>query len=93
MWNVKTNVMQVVIGVTGNISKSFSKYLNNISGKHEIKELQSHIGHYIYTSESINVKYETFSMGNIISCAMNYNNRIAATLHTLEIWFVSGIQA
>ena len=40
MWNVKTKVIPVIIGVTGTISKSFRKYVSNISGKHEIKELQ-----------------------------------------------------
>ena len=41
MWNVKTKVLPVIIGATGSISKSFSNYLNNIPGKHEIKELQT----------------------------------------------------
>jgi hypothetical protein len=40
MWNVQTNVIPVIIGTTGTISKSFRKYLSNIPGKHEIKELQ-----------------------------------------------------
>jgi hypothetical protein len=40
MWNVKTNVMPVIIGATGTISKSFRKYLNNVPGNHEVKELQ-----------------------------------------------------
>jgi enolase len=40
MWNVKTRVTPVITGATGTISKSFRKYLNNISGKHEVKELQ-----------------------------------------------------
>jgi len=40
MWNVKTKVMQVVIGATGNISESFRKYVSNIPGKHAVKELQ-----------------------------------------------------
>jgi hypothetical protein len=40
MWNVKTNVIPVIIGATGTISKSFRKYLSNIPGKHEVKELQ-----------------------------------------------------
>ena len=40
MWNVKTNVIPVIIGVTGTISKSFRKYVSNIPGKHEVKELQ-----------------------------------------------------
>jgi hypothetical protein len=39
-WNVKTNVIPVIIGATGTISKSFRKYLSNITGKHEIKEPQ-----------------------------------------------------
>jgi len=40
MWNVKTKAIPVIIGATGTISKSFRKYVSNISGKHEVKELQ-----------------------------------------------------
>ena len=40
MWNVKTKVIPVIIGATGTISKSFRKYVNNIPGNHEVKELQ-----------------------------------------------------
>jgi len=39
MWNVKTKVIPVIIGVTGTISKSLRKYKNNIPGKLEVKEL------------------------------------------------------
>jgi hypothetical protein len=37
MWNV--NVIPVIIGVSGTILKSFRKYLSDIMGKHEIKDL------------------------------------------------------
>jgi hypothetical protein len=40
MWNVKTKVIPVIIGVTGTISKSFRKYMSNIPGNHEAKKLQ-----------------------------------------------------
>ena len=40
MWNVKTNMIPVIIGATGTVSKSFRKYVSNIPGKHEVKELQ-----------------------------------------------------
>ena len=40
MWNVKTKVIPVIIGATGTISKSFRKYVSNIPGKYEVKELQ-----------------------------------------------------
>jgi len=40
MWNVKTKVIPVIIGATDTISKSFRKYVSNIPGKHEVKELQ-----------------------------------------------------
>jgi len=45
MWNVKTKVISVIIGTTGTISKSFRKYVSNIPGKHEVKEVteNSHI--------------------------------------------------
>jgi len=40
VWNVKTKVISVIIGTTETISKSFRKYVSNIPGKHEVKELQ-----------------------------------------------------
>ena len=40
MWNVKPKVIPVIIGATGTISKSFRKYVSNIPGKYEVKELQ-----------------------------------------------------
>ena len=40
MWNVKTKVIPVVIGVTGTTSKAFGKYMSNIPGNNEVKELQ-----------------------------------------------------
>jgi hypothetical protein len=40
MWNVKTNAVPVMIVATGTISESFRKYLSNILGKYESKELQ-----------------------------------------------------
>ena len=60
MWNVKTKVIPVIIGATGAISKSFRKYMSNIPGKHEVKELyeNSHIGHCTHTMESTNVKVQ-----------------------------------
>ena len=40
MWKVKTRVTPVIIVATGTISKSFRKYISNIPGNHEVKELQ-----------------------------------------------------
>jgi hypothetical protein len=40
MWNAKTKVIPVIIGTTCTISKSFRKYMSNITGNHEVKELQ-----------------------------------------------------
>ena len=39
MCNVKTKVIPVIIGATGIISKSFRKYVSNIPGNHDVKEL------------------------------------------------------
>jgi len=60
MWNVKTKVIQVIYGATGTISKSFRKYVSNIPGKHEVKELQKTaiLEHCTHTSESTNVKVQ-----------------------------------
>jgi hypothetical protein len=40
MWNVKTDVIPVIIRATGTISKSFRKYLSNALGIDKVKELQ-----------------------------------------------------
>jgi hypothetical protein len=40
MWNVKTWVISLIIGATGTISKSFRKYVSNIPGNHDVRELQ-----------------------------------------------------
>ena len=40
MWKVKTWVIPIIIGATATISKSFRKYISNIPGNHEVKELQ-----------------------------------------------------
>jgi hypothetical protein len=59
MWNVKTKVTPVIIGATGTISKAFRKYVSNITGNHEVKELQktailgnAHILRKVLTMES-----------------------------------------
>jgi hypothetical protein len=39
-WDVKTKVIPVIIGATETISKSFRKYVSNIPGNYEVKELQ-----------------------------------------------------
>ena len=33
-------IITVIIGATGALSKSFRKYVSNIPGNHEVKELQ-----------------------------------------------------
>jgi hypothetical protein len=40
MWNVKTRVIPVIIGATGNVSESFRKYVSTIPGKHDVRKLQ-----------------------------------------------------
>jgi hypothetical protein len=39
MWSVKTKLIPVITGATGTISKAFRKYVSNIPGHHEVKEL------------------------------------------------------
>jgi hypothetical protein len=60
MWNVKTKVILAITGATGTISKSFIKYVSNIIGKHEVKELQkkSHIEDCTHTSEGANAEIQ-----------------------------------
>jgi len=85
MWNAKTKVIPVIIGATGTISKSFRKYMSNIPGKHEVKELQkttilatAHI-----LRKALMLKYNRFNTETNDISTMNSNNRIAATLYSL----------
>jgi len=40
MCNVRTKVIPVIMGAAGTISKRFRKYVSNIPGNHEVKEVQ-----------------------------------------------------
>jgi aspartate-semialdehyde dehydrogenase len=59
MWNVKAEVIPVILGATGTVSKSLRQYLRNVRGKHEIKELQKSA--VLGTAGSANVRYCTNS--------------------------------
>jgi hypothetical protein len=41
LWNVTAQLIPVILGATGAISKSLRQYLSNIPGKGEIKGLQT----------------------------------------------------
>jgi hypothetical protein len=92
MWNVKTQVMPVIIGATGTMSKSLTKYLSNVpvSTTSRNYSKQPH-WHCTRTAGSTGVKYRTLSVGNSITCNIKCNCRIAATLHTVQTCFVSGM--
>ena len=40
MWRVEMEIIQVIIGATGTITKLCRKYLSNITDKHDNQELQ-----------------------------------------------------
>jgi hypothetical protein len=67
MWNVKTDVIPVIIGATGTISKSFRKYMSNIPGKHKIKELQktAMLGTAHVLPKVLKLKYKRFNIANM----------------------------
>ena len=94
MWNVKVEVIQVIIGATVSISESLRQYLSNTPGKHASKEPQknSHIGHCTRAAGTADVKVQnTFHVRNNITCSTDCKYRTAATLYTVETWFVSDI--
>jgi len=85
MWNVKTKVLPVIVGATGTISKSFRKYVSNIPGKHEVKELQKTaiLGTTHTLRKLLIQKYNGFNTETNDISTMNSNNRTAATLYSL----------
>jgi hypothetical protein len=87
-------LIPVIVRATGTISESFRKYLSNIAGKHEIKELQKTgiLGTAHILRKALMYKYKRFDFGNTSSiiCTMNNNYRISATLYSLETRSLSG---
>jgi hypothetical protein len=86
-------VIPVIIGATGTISKSFRKYVSNIPGSHEVKELQktaildtAHILRKVLTYRCSGV-----SAGTSDIHTMNSYIRIVATQCFQGTWLVSGI--
>jgi hypothetical protein len=69
---IKTRVIPVKIGATGTISKSFRKYVSNIPGNHDVKELQktaimgtAHILRKVLTEKNKRANAGTRSRGTI----------------------------
>jgi len=93
-WNVKAKVIPVIIGATGTISKSFRKYMSNIPGNHEVKELQkraiSGTAHILW--KVLTQRYNGVNAGTSDMSTMNKNTRIVTTRCSLGTWFVSGIE-
>jgi hypothetical protein len=84
MWNVKTKAIPVIIETTETISESFRKQLCNIPGKHNTEELQTAIlGTEHMFGKCYCGRYETVIMPNYITCTINCNHRVAATLCAL----------
>jgi len=86
-------VIPVIIGATGAISKSFRKYVSNIPGNHEVKELQKTaiLGTVHILLKVLTLRYNGVNAGTTNIRTMNSNIRIAAIQCSLGTWFVSGI--
>jgi hypothetical protein len=81
----------VITGAPGTISSLNKKYPDHITVKHDTKELQSTttMGTEHILLKVRMLKYKTFVMGNNITLTTYCNHRTAATIYTLETWFVS----
>jgi hypothetical protein len=86
-------VTKVIPGATQTISKSFRKYVSNIPGNHEVKELQKTaiLGTAHILRKVLTQRYNGVNVGTSGMSTMNGNTRIAATQCSLGTWFVSGI--
>jgi hypothetical protein len=64
---VRTEVIPVITGATGTVSKSFRKYLSNVPGKHEYQGTteNSYIGHSTHTAGSDSVEAQKGLMWEI----------------------------
>ena len=91
--NVKTKVIPVITGATGTISNhSDSTRATYRESTKLMNHKNSHIVYRTHTAESANVKVQHIFHGrNNITCSTNCKYRTAATLYTLETWFVAGL--
>ena len=87
MWNVKAKLIAVIRGVTGTISESLRQYPSNYQESMNYKEQAI-----LHSRGSANVKVQSiFHMQNNITYCTKCVYITAATLCTLETWFVLGI--
>ena len=86
-------VIPVIIGATGTISMSFRKYMSNIPGNHEVKELQKTIilGTAHILRKVLTQRYNGVNAGTSDIRTMNSYIKIVAKQCSLGTWFVSGI--
>jgi hypothetical protein len=79
-------------GATGTISKSFRKYMSNIPGQHDIKDLQhTAIICTAHMLQKVIMKtYITFNMGCNITRNTYCTYRTGATAYAPETGFISG---
>jgi hypothetical protein len=86
-------VIPVIIGETGTISKSFRKYVSNIPGNHDVKELQKTaiLGTAHILRNVLTYKYNRVNAGTSDTGTINSNNRVDAILYSLGTQFFSGI--
>jgi hypothetical protein len=91
MWSAKTEVIPVIIGATGTISKSFRKYMSNTTRMHEIIQLRKTaiLGTAHIFRKELMYKCKTLNLGNNMTC----NYRITTTVHILKTCFVSDIES
>ena len=93
MGDVKTKVIPVIIGTMGLFKKAFRKYVSNIPGNHEVKELQKTaiLGTAHILRKVLTLRYNGVNAGTSNIRTMNSYIRIVATQCCLGTWFVSGI--
>jgi len=86
-------VIPVIRGATETILKSFRKYVSNIPGNHEVKELQktATLGTAHILRKVLTQRYNGVHAGPSNICTMNSYISIVATQCSLGTWFVSGI--
>jgi hypothetical protein len=69
LWNVKTNAISVIMGNWIHL-RIVHKQLSDITGKHEIRELEkTAILGTAHTLENTNVKYKRYNIVNNTTCA------------------------
>jgi hypothetical protein len=89
----KNKVTPITVGAAATVTDSSRKRQSNMPGKHEMKQLHktAMLGTALVLWKALMQTHKILNMGSNVTCTINCDQGIVATLYTQETWFASSI--